>query len=75
MFINGTSVQHDASVTYSINPTGAFEIGRINTTSASTRENLKGFIDSFRFVNDSVVRSSNFETPALAATRIHTPLQ
>ncbi len=75
LFINGTSVQHDASVTYSINPTGAFEIGRIATTSATTREHFRGFLDSFRFVNDSVVRSSNFETPAFAATRVHTPLQ
>ena len=75
LFVNGSVVQFDATSTYTINPTGAFEIGRINTTSAATRENLKGFIDSFRFVNDSVVRTSNFETPALALTRIHTPLQ
>lgn len=75
LFVNGSVVQFDATSTYTINPTGAFEIGRINTTSAATRENLKGFVDSFRFVNDSVVRTSNFETPALALTRVHTPLQ
>ncbi len=75
LFINGSVVQFDATSAYTINPTGSFEIGRINTTSASTRENLKGFIDSFRFVNDSVVRSGNFSTPLIPASRIHTPLQ
>jgi hypothetical protein len=75
LFVNGSVVQFDASSTYTINPTGAFEIGRINTTSADTREHLKGFIDSFRFVNNSPVRTGTFETPVVAATRIHTPLQ
>lgn len=75
LFVNGSAVQFDASSTYTINPTGAFEIGRINTTSAATREHLKGFIDSFRFVNNSPVRTDTFETPVVAATRIHTPLQ
>lgn len=75
LFVNGSAVQFDASSTYTINPTGSFEIGRINTTSASTREHLKGFIDSFRFVNNSPVRTDTFETPVVAATRIHTPLQ
>ena len=75
LFVNGSAVQFDATSTYTINPTGAFEIGRINTTSATTRENLKGFIDSFRFVNDSVVRTSNFETPTIPASKIHTTLQ
>lgn len=75
LFVNGSAVQYDASSTYTINPTGAFEIGRINTTNAATRENLKGFIDSFRFVNNSPVRTDTFETPTIPASKIHTPLQ
>tara|TARA_A100000164_G_scaffold380544_1_gene428413 strand:+ start:291 stop:1928 length:1638 start_codon:yes stop_codon:yes gene_type:complete len=75
LFVNGTMVQEDNAVNYSITPTGTFDIGRINTTSAATRENLKGFIDSFRFVNETRVYDRTFVAPRTELTRIHTPLQ
>lgn len=75
LFVNGTMVQEDNEVNYTITPTGTFDIGRINTTSSSTRENLEGFIDSFRFVNATRVYDSTFEVPRGPATQIHTPLQ
>ena len=72
LFVDGTMVQEDNEVNYEITPTGTFDIGRINTTS---RENLKGFIDSFRFVNATRVYDRTFEVPRGPATQIHTPLQ
>ena len=60
-------------VSYSINPTGTFEIGRINTTNT---EPFKGYIDSFRFVNATkIYETATIAVPRGALTKIHTPLQ
>ena len=75
LFVAGTLVEEDDEVRYTIDPTGTFEIGRINMGSGG-KENLDGFVDSFRFVNASkIYETATIAVPRGALTKIHTPLQ
>ena len=70
LYIDGTLIQEDTAIpTITLNPTGTFDLGKFNSS-----EFLDGFIDSFRFVNNTSVYDEAFTTPPGPLTAIHSPL-
>jgi len=71
LFVDGTKVAEDNTAPITIAPTGNVEIGRIGF---GTLESLDGYVDSFRFVNNTPIYKANFATPRTSLTKIHSPL-
>jgi len=70
LYIDGTLIEEDIAIpTITLNPTGTFDLGKF-----SSSEFLDGFIDSFRFVNNTSVYNEAFTSLPGPFTTIHSPL-